>query len=115
MPDRLDKLAVIWSSSDAEVARNVAFMYARNSMIRGWWDQVRLIVWGPSAKTLAHDANLQLDLSALADAGVDIYACKACADSYGVSERLARVGVQVMYMGQPLTDMLKQGWRVLNF
>lgn len=115
MPDRLDKLAVIWSSADAEVARSAAFMYARNSLVRGWWHQVRLIVWGPSAKTLAFDADLQLEITALADAGVEVYACKACAQTHGVDERLERIGVQVMFMGQPLTDMLKQGWRVITF
>jgi len=38
-----------------------------------------------------------------------------CADSYGVSERLRELGLKVKAMGSPLTDMLKQGWKVLTF
>ena len=42
-------------------------------------------------------------------------ACKACADSYGVSESLAGMGVEVKDMGQPLTEMLKGDWKDLTF
>ncbi|EGJ49718.1 hypothetical protein [Desulfocurvibacter africanus] len=32
-----ESLCTIWSSADAEVALNMAFMYARNSLFKGWW------------------------------------------------------------------------------
>ena len=47
--------------------------------------------------------------------GVQVRACMACADSYGVSERLRGLGIEVKGMGRPLTDMLQQGWKVLTF
>jgi len=47
--------------------------------------------------------------------GVILTACKACSDSYGVSEKLAEMGIEVKYMGKPLTGMLKSGWHVLTF
>jgi hypothetical protein len=49
------------------------------------------------------------------DAGVKVQACQACADSYGVTEPLRKLGIDVRYMGRPLTDMLKQGWKILTF
>ena len=109
------KLAILWSSGDREVALTLVYSYARNSKIRGWWDEVRLIVWGPSEKILAYDAELQDGLYGLAREGVELVACKGCSDNYGTSEKLSELDIDVIYMGAPLTEMLKEGWKVLTF
>ena len=114
MTDPINKLAILWTSPDKEVAQKMVFMYAKNSRLRDWWGQVRLIVWGPSAKLLATDGDLQEELAELKLAGVELQACKACADQYGVSEKLAELGVEVIFMGQPLTSYLKGDWQVLS-
>ena len=110
-----DKLFVIWSSADRYVAERLVFMYTRNSKLKGWWDQVRLVVWGPSAELLTKDKDLQEQIHEVQKAGVELQACKACADMYGVSDKLAELGIEVIYMGQPLTEMLKGGWAGLTF
>ena len=109
------RLAVLWTSGDPEVATKVAFMYTLNAKRQGWFDEVTLIVWGPSAKLLSGNAELQEAVAGMAEEGVKVVACKACADSYGVSEILEGMGVEVKYMGQPLTEMLKGDWRVITF
>ena len=109
------RLAVLWTSGDPEVATKVAFMYTLNAKSQGWFDEVTLIVWGPSAKLLSENAELQEAVVGMAGEGVKVVACKACADSYGVSEILEGLGVEVMYMGQPLTEMLKGDWKVITF
>ena len=109
------KLALIWSSRDRDVALNMVFMYGKNSRIKGWWDRVCLIVWGPSAKLLSVDEELQAELQTMKEAGVELQACKACADRYGVSEKLETLGIDVIYMGAPLTEYLKGDWAVLTF
>ena len=108
------ELVVLWISGDREAALKMAFMYAGNAKKRGWWDNVTLIVWGPSAKLLAGDEGLQEELAKLRQAGVVLEACKACADSFGVSDRLEELGVEVKYMGEPLTGYLKDGFRILS-
>lgn len=113
--DNQNRLLMIWSARDADVARNMVFMYAKNSRLREWWEEVCVVVWGPSAELLATDASLQDEIRAAMDAGVELKACKACADRYGVSEKLADMGIEVDYMGQPLTACLKDGWTVLTF
>ena len=111
-----DKLAVLWSSGDSAVAHKVCFMYTHNAKKAGWWGEVQLIVWGPSSKLLAEDKELQAAVKAMISDGVQVKACKACADSYGVSDVLAALGIDVKYMGQPLTRMLKSDqWQVLTF
>lgn len=114
-PNPGGRLAVIWSSGDRDVALKMVFMYTLNSRLKGWWDTVRLVVWGPSSKLLTEDLELQEKLSDMQTAGVELLACKACADQYGVSDKLAELGVEVIYMGIPLTEMLKTGWSVLTF
>ncbi len=110
-----DRLAVVWSSGDPAVAHKACFMYTHNAKRQGWFEHVTLIVWGPSAELLSHDLKLQDKVHAMADDGVVVEACKACADSYGVSDDLAALGIDVKYMGVPLTEMLKEGWCVLTF
>ena len=110
-----DSLVVIWTSGDPAVAREMVFGYVKNSKIKHYWGRVRLVVWGPSTKLLATDQALQKDLAQLKSAGVELLACKACADRYGVADKLQSLGIEVIYMGKPLTEMLKSGWHCLTF
>jgi hypothetical protein len=109
-----EKLVIIWSSADREVALNMVFMYTSNSKKFGWWDDITLVVWGPSAKLLAEDETLQVHIKNMLDAGVVVKACKLCADSYGVSYKLEKLGITVKYM-QELTDYIKEGRNILTF
>ena len=112
---KTDHLAVIWSSGDPDVAHKVCFMYTQNAKRRGWFENVTLIVWGPSAELLSRDAALQARIHEMINDGVVIEACRACADSYGVSDDLSALSIDVKYMGVPLTSMLKEGSHVLTF
>ena len=107
-------LVVVWISRDREAALNMALMYAKNSRLKCWWNDVHLLVWGPSADALAHDAELAGELAACLDAGMEGYACRACADRYGLAERLEALGLTVIYTGEALTSYLKSGWKVLT-
>lgn len=109
------KVVLIWSSRDKEVALNLVFMYAKNARLQEWWQEVTLVIWGPSAQVITEDQDLQKELKALQEAGVEVLACKACADRYGTSAALKEMGVRVIYMGQPLTAYLKSGTPVLTF
>jgi hypothetical protein len=51
----------------------------------------------------------------MGETGVRLTACKWCADEYGVSEKLEQIGIEVKYMGKPLTGFLKSGQPVLVF
>ncbi|MFH1058112.1 MAG: DsrE family protein [Pseudomonadota bacterium] len=110
-----EEVAIIWAARDREVALNLAFMYAKNARLKGWWSKVTLVIWGPSAELTTQDAGLQKELKEMAKAGVELKACKACADRYQVSDKLEALGVEVLYTGQILTNWLKSGVQVLTF
>jgi len=113
--EKPEKLVVLWTSGDREVALKMVFMYTLNSKLRGWWKDVCLIVWGPSTKLLSEDRELQDYIAKIKKAGVELMACKACTDSYGISERLEQFGIDVRYMGQPLTSFLKEDYKIITF
>lgn len=114
--DRPAKLAVLWTSGDPEVAHRVGLMYTHATRTAEWWDETRLIVWGPTARLLAADKDLQAKVRQMMDDGVMVQACVVCADSYGVSDDLRAMGIEVKPMGAPLTRLLKASdWRVLTF
>ncbi|HUV41960.1 MAG TPA: DsrE family protein [Sedimentisphaerales bacterium] len=109
------RLAVLWTSADADVARNVCFMYTHAAKKQKWFDEVKLIVWGPSARLLAGDKDLQEQVKQMIADGVILQACVMCADRYGASEALRKLGIEVRGMGKPLTEILKSDWKVLTF
>ena len=107
---------IVWTSGDREVALKMVFMYAYNCQKRGWMDQVRLLVWGPSGKILTEDEELQKNLAGLKEVGVELYACKGCADLYGISDELSALGITVEYTGTMLANAQKDdSWHVLTF
>jgi len=105
---------ILWTSGDREVALKMVFMYALNCKKYSWMNNVRLLIWGPSGKLLTEEMELQKYLNELKNAGIELYACKGCADLYGISDKLTKLGVTVMYTGQMLADLQKEGWFILS-
>lgn len=112
-----EKLVVVWTSGDRDVALKMVFMYTYNASESrfGWWKDITLIVWGPSAKLLSEDKELQEYVTTMKKAGITLEACKACSDMYEVSGQLEKLGIDVKYMGQQLTDYIKEGRHVVTF
>jgi hypothetical protein len=109
-----EKLVVLWTSGDRDVALKMVFMYTYNAQINNWWDDITLVVWGPSAKLLTEDKELQEYLGKIIEAGVTVRACKGCADQYGISAKLEELGITVLYIGKELTDYIKEGRKMLT-
>jgi hypothetical protein len=110
-----DKLVVVWTSDNPYVAERVALMYTHNAKTSGWFKDVTLIIWGPSAKLTVENIKIQEKLKAMQKDGVVIEACIACAEAYGITNELKKLGFDVKGMGKPLTDYLKSGAKVLTF
>jgi hypothetical protein len=114
MKDNSNKLVVLWTSDDPEVAEKMAFMYTYNAKKQGWFDEVVLIIWGPSSKLAAENEMIQEYIKKMQDAGVKIEACLHCAKMYKVDEKLKELGIDVKGMGMPLTNYLKEGWQTIS-
>jgi hypothetical protein len=110
-----DRLVVVWTSDDPYVAERVALMYTHAAKTAGWFTEVTLIIWGPSAKLTAENVEVQKKLKAMQNDGIEIKACIVCADAYGVTDKLKAMDFEVKGMGKPLTDYLKSDAKVLTF
>ena len=115
MTDNKEKLVVVWTSPDREVALKMVFMYVFNSKLKKWWDSVTMIIWGPSAKLLSEDKELQEYIEKIKAEGVNLEACLRCTDMYGVTQKLEDLGINVRLMGEPLTAYAKEGRQILTF
>ncbi len=108
-------MIIVWTSGDREVAKKMVFMYAYNYKAPSRWKDITLIVWGPSAKLVSEDDELQAELAKLMKKGIIVKACKGCADEYGVSGGLDELGIDVKHMGRELTDYIKNGNHIITF
>lgn len=115
MNDQKDTLAILWTSGDLDVALKMVFMYAKGAIKNKWWNSINLIIWGPSSKLTSENQTIQNEIKEMQKLGIVIEACKACADQYGVLDKLEELGITVKYMGEPLTDFLKSNAKVVTF
>jgi microcompartment protein CcmK/EutM len=64
------KLLILWTTGDKDVALNMVLMYAINSKLKGWWDEVVLLVWGSSSRLASQDKEVQSQIASALKAGV---------------------------------------------
>lgn len=109
-----DKLYILWTSGDPITAEKMVLMYALNSKLQGWWKEVTVVIWGASARIVAEKKEIQDKVVDLLDAGVKVEACKACSDQIDVTATLERLGVDVKYWGEDLTNVLKSNAKLIT-
>jgi mannan endo-1,4-beta-mannosidase len=102
------RLAVVWTSGDPDVAEKMCLMYTHAAKSYNWFCDVTLIVWGPSAKLLTENKTLQKQVKDMQDSGIKVEACIACANMYGIADKLEKMGITVKGMGMPLSEYLKK-------
>lgn len=111
----MDKLLIVWSSGEIEVAKKLVLLYGSVILPRGYWDEAHLMVWGPSAKLLAENNEVQAMFAKVVESGVKASVCVVCSDDYGITEQLRGLGVEPTHTGEFLTRALKDGWKVVTF
>ena len=108
------KLNILWTNADLITSEKMVMMYATNSMLKHWWDEVTVIIWGATAKIIAENKMLQGKLEIAKLAGVKFSACKACADQLGVTENLQDLGIEIIYWGEELTRILQDDEKLIS-
>ena len=109
-----EELYILWTTGDEKTAENMVFMYGHNSMKKGWWNKVTVIIWGAASELAAENNCIQERIKEMINDGVSFIACKACADKLGVTGRLEQLGVDVFYTGETLTDIIREGKKLLS-
>lgn len=111
----MDKLLIVWSTGEVEVAKKMVLLYSSVILPRGYWDEAHLMIWGPSAKLLVENTELQEMVAKVKETGVKLSCCVVCSDDYGVTKQLENLGVEAIHTGEIMTDALKNDWKVITF
>lgn len=109
------KLLIVWTNGDKEVAMKLPLLYGSVILERGYWEEAHLMIWGPSIKLAASDAEIKQRLKQMQRSGVSMSACIVCSDDYGATEALAHLGIDNTHTGEMLTACLKDdSWSVMT-
>ncbi|MCX6250264.1 MAG: DsrE family protein [Bacteroidetes bacterium] len=111
----MKKLNVLWTTGEKDVALRMIFVYLLNAKSIGWWDDITLIIWGPSAKLVAENRLIQKELDYLLQSGINVQACEGCTEAYGVTDEIRALGIPVRYMGETLTEILTGDEKLITF
>ena len=102
-----DSLVILWTTAEKDVLTKMLSVYVTNALTQGWFDHVTFVIWGPSAKLLAEDKEVQEWIRKFKEVGVVLEACLWCTNQYDVTEALEECGVDVRGMGRSLTEYIK--------
>ncbi|WP_320174426.1 DsrE family protein [Maridesulfovibrio sp.] len=108
------KLNLLWTNADPVASELMVMMYAYNAMKKSLWEEVRVIVWGATAKLVAEDVHIQKLVAEAQEQGVEFSACAACADQLGVKSQLEQLGIEIIFWGVPLTEIIKSGEHLIT-
>jgi hypothetical protein len=109
------RLVVLWRSGDPDMFHSALYLFTHNSKRFKWFDEVTLVVWGPSQKLLLEDEEIQAKVKKMQKSGVRVLASIDCAIDYGIEGRLRdELGIRVMIMGPFLVRFLQEDYKVLT-
>ena len=114
MANEPNELYILWTNADFLTSDKMVMMYATNSLRYGWWEKVTVVIWGATAKLAAENPAIQEKIRIAQTLGVHVLACKACADQLGVTAALEALGIEVIYWGEGLTEVLKGDAKLLS-
>lgn len=102
-------LHILWTNDNKHTSQLMVMMYATNSMTKGLWESVTVIIWGAPVKLVAEDESIQEQIKAAQNVGVKFSACISCARHFGVVEILETLDVEVISWMKPFTNLLQNG------
>lgn len=110
----MDKLNILWTSDNPDTFFNMLARYSVNSVTKGWWNGVNVILWGATVRMAGTDTRIQAELLEMLKAGVTVEACRDCCENFGVTETISKLGIEIRNMGEPFTEYIKAGEKVIT-
>ncbi len=104
-----DRVVVIIGTTETAKAE-AGVMYAVNSLKHKWLTDVRLFFFGPSESLLLQDEDLQELVREFHRQGGAAVACRFLGDREGTSAGLRDLGVEVAYVGEPISALIREGY-----
>lgn len=108
------KAKILWTTDNKETALHMVCLYAHNALLKGWMDEVEVLVWGASQRLIVEDAEVRAKVEAMITDGVKVVACLKCADSLEITAPLQTCGIDVHYTGELLSSWINSGESVIS-
>ena len=102
---------LIWLASGDKDKLMPGILYGTNAKKNGWVDDVKFVIFGESEKLFAEDD----ELFNMVSNEVEPVFCKFVSDEMKVSEKLEGKGAKVIYVGDYISKLIKEGYQVLTF
>ena len=105
---------ILWTTDNKDTAINMICLYAHNAKLKSWIPNVQILIWGASQTLISQDKELQEKIKAMIKDGVEVIACKKCAQDLGVEDTLVACDMQVYYTGELLSSWVKEGSSIIS-
>ena len=119
-PQGSGNVVVIIQNSDPD-AIYFGLLYAARATKNQWMDNVKVIFWGPAEKTISslppdsEQIQLLKELQAMGGKSGSVWACKACADKFGITQKMLDLGFEVFHTGEAVSYLMKLGYHIWNW
>ena len=108
------KAKILWTTDNKETALHMVCLYAHNALLKGWMDEVEVLVWGASQRLIVEDAEVRAKVEAMIRDGVKVVACLKCADSLEITAPMQTCGIDVHYTGELLSTWINSAESVIS-
>ena len=119
-PKGSGNVVILIQNSDPE-AIYFGLLYSLRAVKNQWMDNVKVVFWGPAEKTISslptdsEQIKLLKDIQAMGGKSAAIWACKACSDRYGITQKMLDLGFEVFHTGEAVSYLMKLGYHIWNW
>ncbi len=105
---------ILWTTDNKETAEHMVLLYAHNAKLKGWMEEVTVLVWGASQRLINEDKDIQEKVKTMVKDGVKVVACLKCADNMQIKDGLTACNIDVFYTGEFLSEWIKSGETIIS-
>jgi len=102
------RLLIVIATADREKAL-AGLMYAKNAWAAAWFEDVKVVFFGPSEKLIVRDDEVANEMQKASVIG-ESFACKAISEKEGISEDLEKLGLTVVGVGPIVSKFINEGY-----
>ncbi|NNJ91225.1 MAG: hypothetical protein HKP55_06095 [Gammaproteobacteria bacterium] len=102
---------LIWLVSGDRAKLEPGILWGVNATNSGWVDEVRFVVFGESQKLLLEDQ----DLFEMVNEIQPSMFCLHLAESQNIKKDLEEKGANLIDVGEPIAEAIKEGFQVITF
>jgi hypothetical protein len=119
-PQGSGNVVVLIQNSDPE-AIYFGLLYAVRATKNQWMDNVKVLFWGPAEKTISglppdsEQIKLLKEIQDMGGKSGSVWACKACSDRYGITQKMLDLGFEVFHTGEAVSYLMKLGYHIWNW